>query len=65
VSGPESTSLAPHQRMASFKRRRRPDSVYDRLTFRAFYSIIDRPIQSLLSQRTAKSGGLSPCKKAS
>ncbi len=29
-----------------------------------FYSIIGRPIQSLLSQRTAKSGCLSPCKRA-
>jgi hypothetical protein len=31
---------------------------------RHFYSIIGRPIQSLLSQRTAKSGCLSPCKRA-
>jgi hypothetical protein len=30
-----------------------------------FYSIIGRPIQSLLSQRTAKSGCLSLCKRAS
>jgi hypothetical protein len=28
------------------------------------YSIIGRPIQSLLSQRTARSGCLSPCKRA-
>jgi hypothetical protein len=31
---------------------------------RHYYSIIGRPIQSLLSQRTAKSGCLSPCKRA-
>ena len=31
---------------------------------RHHYSIIGRPIQSLLSQRTAKSGCLSPCKRA-
>jgi hypothetical protein len=31
---------------------------------RYHYSIIGRPIQSLLSQRTAKSGCLSPCKRA-
>ena len=34
------------------------------MTARHFYSIIGRPIQSLLSQRTAKSGCLSPCKRA-
>jgi hypothetical protein len=28
------------------------------------YSIIDRPIQSLLSERTAKSGCFSPCRRA-
>jgi len=37
----------------------------DELTLpRHSYSIIGRPIQSLLSQRTAKSGCLSPCKRA-